>query len=492
MAAMKFPDIPYPIRSTMKRRGCEIFGFSILFLCLFVAPATVAARAPSAAANGNDGEVIPLTLDRAIRIALRNNRSLHNAAAAIESRELSLDVGRSEFDFKIVPSTELGITDETETIGAGISLEKKFPAGIRAAISPRLFRDSDGFSGGLSTGLSIPLLRGFGSAVNRDAVRGADFSLRAARRTYYQNQVNVVLETVAAFHEIVEQEELVRLLESQSRNLSGHAELARIKEKVGLATPIDTYRAEIRRKDVENQESLAREHLRNAEDRLKFVLSFPLESSIRISATVAPEPIRIGFEEAVEIAMANRIEMEHARDEIREARRRSEVAKHHVLPQLDLELRYDRFGDSDDFRRSLRFEDERWSLRLVSATDWARTSEKTHFRQSLIQVRTARVNAETRQEEIRREVRRLLEALSKAEERMAIRKDQIRQAEGKLALAQIKFNHNMADNFDIIEAETEVRQAGVNLLAVQTDYIVGTYRLRASLGTLLEWTRSAP
>jgi outer membrane protein TolC len=43
----------------------------------------------------------------------------------------------------------------------------------------------------------------------------------------------------------------------------------------------------------------------------------------------------------------------------------------------------------------------------------------------------------------------------------------------------------MANNFDLIEAETELQEARTNLLAAKIEYIVGTYRLRAALGTLI-------
>jgi outer membrane protein TolC len=96
------------------------------------------------------------------------------------------------------------------------------------------------------------------------------------------------------------------------------------------------------------------------------------------------------------------------------------------------------------------------------------------------------LDLESKEDEIKREVRRQLDALKKDEERISIRKGQIHQAEGKRALSKIKFRYNMANNFDIIEAETELQQARVNLLSVKTDYIVGTYRMRAVLGTLIE------
>jgi outer membrane protein TolC len=93
---------------------------------------------------------------------------------------------------------------------------------------------------------------------------------------------------------------------------------------------------------------------------------------------------------------------------------------------------------------------------------------------------------EEKREEIARQVRRQLDALKKHEEGIQIRKEQIDQAQGQLALAQIKFDHQMADNFDIIEAETELLTAKAALLSDETEYISGTYRLRAILGTLVE------
>ncbi len=431
-------------------------------------------------------ETIHLTPDQAIALALANNRSLLNSAGTVESRELSLLSSRSEFDLKIIPSTTAGITDNEETFGASVSLEKKFSFGPRAVLSPGIITSSGTYSGKLATAVSIPLLRGWGKSVNEDTVRYSQFSLRTAERNLYLNRVGVVLDTVSAFYGIVKQQELLRLFDAQVKKLSGHAQIARIKEKVGLATPIDIYRAEIRMKDVEDQREVARENLQDVKDRLRFILSLPLDRYLEISADIIPEKVRITPEQAMETAMKNRIELEQSEDEMQEAQRQSEIARHNILPQLDLLVEYDRFSDSEEIERSLNLGEDRWSFRIVSATDLARTSEKTNYRQSLINIRTSKLNQQTRQEEIRREIRRQMEFQQKAEERMKIRQEQIQQAQSKLALAKIKFDHSMADNFDVIEAETELRQARVNLLSVQTDYIVGTYRMRAVLGTLLE------
>ena len=76
--------------------------------------------------------------------------------------------------------------------------------------------------------------------------------------------------------------------------------------------------------------------------------------------------------------------------------------------------------------------------------------------------------------------------LKKTRERIAIIEQQINNAIGKLELSRIKFNNGMADNFDMIEAETEVHRARLSLLSARINHIIGTYRLRKTIGTLIE------
>jgi len=334
--------------------------------------------------------------------------------------------------------------------------------------------------------LSIPLLRGLGKKVTLDHVYGSQFSLRTAERSIYTAQVNVVLETVSAVYDIKKQLELVNLFEFQGAQLAGHAETARIKERVGLASPIDIYRAEIRLKDAEDSLASARESVSNARDRLKLILSVPLEKEIRVSAPSTSDPIRIGSDEAAKLALHHRIELEQRADDIREAERRVLIAKHNLLPQMDLVVDYDRFNSADEFRESMDFNQDRWAIHLSSDTDWARTNEKISHRQSLLSLKTAQLNLDQTIDEIKREVRRQIQSLDKSLARIRIRRAQLKQADGKLSLANLKFNYDMADNFDVIEAETERQRAKVDLLSTEIDYIIGTYRMRSILGTLIE------
>jgi outer membrane protein len=475
------------------RRGVKFFSLSAFFLLCFMRVDIWGQESGTPQKTLSRSESV-LTLTDVINLALHANRSLISSSYGVENQRFSLDAAQSEFEWKLIPGADASATDDTSSIGAGVTVEKKFVPGMVASLNPKITRFSDDYdtreySGEFGVSLTMPLLRGFGSEINLNSVRTAEYSLRTAHRSHYLVKVNIVLEAVSATYNIVEQRELVHLYQDQTESFQGHVVIAKTREKIGLATPIDVYRAEIRLKDAQDNLNRAHEALRSAGDRLKIVLATPLEQAIQVVAPLDYQPLDITLEKAVATALQNRVEIEQVDDQIEEARRASRVAKNNLLPQLDLVANYTRLGNDDQFSRSFNLNEDFWAINLTSTTDWSRTAEKAAYQQTLLAVKADKLNRWTRIDGIKREVRQNFDSLLKAAERMQIRNEQISQARGKLALAEIKFGHGMANNFDVIEAQTELETARVNLLAAKIEHIIGRYRLRAAMGTLIEYKK---
>jgi outer membrane protein TolC len=434
---------------------------------------------------------LPLTLDEAVNRALQANRSIASTKYAAEGQYLSVVSARSEFETKIVPAVNVGISGGDNTgppqgYGGGFSIQQKLESGTKLSLGPAVNKAFGVYSTDVGLSIEQPLFKGFGRESNLDRVRTAIFNMASADRSLHQLRINTFLDVVTTYYDALKNGEIVHMYESMARRLRGHAEVAQAKEKVGLATPMDTYRAEIRLKDAEDALTQARESYQDNRDRLKVLLALPLETDMDLVSPLKVEIVEVGLESVIETALTRRVDMEQAREDIREAERRVAVARHNILPDISLVVGYDQFGLSDRFQQSTGLDQNRWSVRLVSSTDLFRTAEKSAYQQSLLNLKSIQLNLEGRKDEIRRQVRRQFTALKEAERRIAIRKEQIRQAEGKLALAEVKFAHSMADNFDVIEAETELQRSKINLLSSEIDYIVGTYSLRAISGTLIE------
>lgn len=436
-----------------------------------------------------------LTLAEAINRALVANRNLANSQDNLESARLTTVVAESDFELKIYPQAGVSFSSADSdsgynTYALGLKLEKKFSTGTKASVAPVVSLSGDSYKTGLDMRVTQPLFRGTSREFNLSPVQGAQYWDRTARRSYYLAQVSTVVETVSGVYEVIRQRELVRLNEDAARRLSGFAQAAMAKEKAGLATPIDVFRASIQLKQAEDSLTNAREGFQDAADNLKVLLALKQDEAILLEAPLSYQALNISEDKAVELALERRVELEQAADAVNEAQRLSRVAKHNTLPQLDLALNYQRFGTANDFNDSMLFDRDSKSLSLVTSSDLTRTAENAQYQQSLLGVQAAGRNREDRRDDVIRQVRRELRNLRRGQERIKNQQEQIRQAEGQLELAQVKFQHGLTDNFTLLEAENRLRQAQTTLLSLVVDYIVGTYRVRAALGTLVE--RSGP
>jgi outer membrane protein TolC len=283
----------------------------------------------------------------------------------------------------------------------------------------------------------------------------------------------------------IQTQQQVTFLENQLKELNKHLSLARIKERSGIINAMDLYRAEIRIQNVEEELTSTREQFANNIDQVKEILAISQQESIIVAASIDYSPVQIDPAEAQKIALANRIELELSAMQVDEAERQVGVAKNRLLPQLDLRLGYNRFKDED-------FDDlseELWTVALSSDTDLFRKTERNEYEQSRISLRQIQLDHQGAEERIIQDVRFQLNTLEKQQERISIRQEQARQAMGKLRLAESKFRYSLANNFDLLEAQTELQQAETDQMLESINYIIGTYRLRSSLGTLVDETR---
>jgi len=438
-----------------------------------------------------ENSVLFLTLSEAINQALRSNRNIENALDNVTGAHYTFVSADSEFELKIIPAGSVRLSgysgeDNQDTEKFGLEFSKNFSTGTRIYLTPGITHYDENYETSIDAFLVQPLLRGLSTEYNLSGVRSAEYGERTASRTLYRTRVTTMLNVVRSVYNIVHYREILRLNEESAGRLEGHVEAARVKEQIGLSSPIDVYRAEIQLNQALETLNIARESYLDAIDELKIILNFPIESGINVNAPLDYRLIEISPEEAIGIAIENRVEIEQARDALAEAERLSRVAKHGILPLVDLELNYKRYGEDEEFCHSMDFDKDSWGVGLVAEGDLWRTSEKAQYQLSLLAVKSARRRLALWIDEIQKEVKRTLRELTKSAKSIDIQKEQIHQSEGKLELSQVKFSHGLASNFDLIESERELLNAQSRLLGAVTHYIVSTYRLKAALGTLME------
>ncbi len=468
---------------TCHRRGHFV---RLVLLAAWVLPLVL----PMTGAAAGVDEPLELRLEEAIEWALRDNRSIRDARLAIDSSEHGVIAARQTFAVKVRPLSSINYSSSDERDIAvwevGGSVSRIFETGVTAAVTPSVAKGDSGYDADVGFSITVPLLRGLGRDVVLDEVYTNEFTVAAARRQLHRQRVDTVVETVAAVYSLVREEELIGLYRQQLEELQQHLRVTAGKERIGLARSMDVYRVEIRIKETEDSLNLARERADTMADQLKTLLAVPLEQPLTVRAPLSYSLITIGLDEAVEVALEQRVEIRQGEADIAEARRKAQIAYHNIMPDLQLEAAYTRGGriDGDDYVTD--YDENLLNVTLSSSTDLARSAEKAKWQQSRIAVSRRQLQYAALTESIVREVRRVLNALEKSAERMALRRQQIAQATGKFRLAQVKFRHGEADNFDLIESQGQVQQARADLVTEEINYIINGYRLRAAIGTLLD------
>jgi len=430
-------------------------------------------------------------LERIINRALEANWGMIDARDDIRRSRLWLASAESEFELKVYPGAGIGFSggddQSSETdLNLQINLEKKTEFGTVIGLTPSVQRADDQYRNSTSLSISQPLLRGVGRDYNLSGVYSARYTERSSRRSGHLKKVNTVLGAVRYGYEVVRQRELVRLRRESHQRLSDLAEATAIKKKMGLVTAMDLYRASIQMNQAEEELITSQESFYDALDSLKIFLALPVEKEIDVSLPLNDDRIHPDEKEMIENALNNRIEMEQMQDSISEARRNSEIARKNTLPDLDLVFSVTQSGDSSSGFPGSGPNNTAWGISLASSTDLWRTSEKAAYEESLIDVQQAARNQIITRDDITAQVKRELRSLERLDKAILSQDEQIQQAKGQLELSRVKFQHGMADNFDLIDAETSLRRAQTQMISAIIDYIIGKYRLRAAIGTLVE------
>jgi outer membrane protein TolC len=319
---------------------------------------------------GAEARTVGLSLERAIRSAVRNNLEVQFAQLAPAISEADVVAAEAAFDWvlfsnfewneldQVRPSTSFGVSsgfDQRQTVENTTGIRRALESGGQFAIQNELL-----YSDFETTGLTYtpdpatqaaialrwdqPLLRNFGSDValaqvrlNRNAERDAVARLRVQLIAAVNQTEQTYWQLVRAHHELAI---LQRHLE---RGLVTRGQLqARL--EAGLDVPPSQLadavaRVERRKSDITQAQVV----VRDTSDRLKVLMNdgdFPVGSEVLLAPLDVPvdEPVTYNLLDALTTAVQHRPEVDQAILSIDNTSIRQTVAANQRLPQLDLQV----------------------------------------------------------------------------------------------------------------------------------------------------------
>jgi len=445
-------------------------------------PDTVSLATPPAASGRWD-------LEQCVNRALHANRGLLDAHDTREAARYSIVAASSIFQLQITPfaqaNTTPGVGNDV-SFSSGVQLRQLLANGTQVGLVPSISRNGDTVSTGYSFSVREPLLRGRGAEYVRANVDSARFGLRSAERALYLVENQTVLNTINAVYQVVTEREALRLNEASAARSEAHLVAARARERAGLSNSLDVFRANQQRNRANDARDSAVQAYSDALDALRVLLALPLTAQLDVAAPLALDDVEISDEDAVSIALARRVELEQADDFVTETGRVARVAQRDTLPDLDVIFTVGQAGNGDNFGDSLELGSPTLGLSVATSSNIRRIAERARYDQTRLAVDVAMRARTLRRDSIVQDVKRALREVRRGQRRIELQEEQVRQAEGKLEVARVKFQLGATGNFDVIEAEEDLRSAQIALIRGVTGTIVATHGLRASLGTLVQ------
>ncbi len=449
----------------------------------------VAAR-PVASSTQQVSEARLLSIEEAVNLALVNNLNMQATMDMVAGAQISEGLAKSAFGLKLTPSFAKGFGGETTLDQRyGLDVSKLLPYGTMVAASVRsdLSRNEFGSltNSGVSFLLTQPLLRGFGPTSTQLNLTNARRNLESSDRNLDLSRQRLAVEVVAGYYNILRQQGLVEVAEGA---LERSEELIRASEarlKVGLASKLDVFRAELQLSQAEEGVLYRQEALELALDDFKFKLG--LEPGERVALEmVEPEhqPSSWDIEELTRVALANRIEVREERDRIADAQRSFRVSRQNLLPQLDLNLRYERLGFADSFAKSFDFQDRGVNVFLSTSYQLDRSAESASNAMAQIDLNGRRRSLRLVEHSITNEVRAAARNAERITKSILLQERNIDFAEKQRRLANLRYQRGLASNFDIIDAENNVIRARSNYVSLLADYYIALIQLKRVTGTL--------
>lgn len=453
--------------------------------------------------RGEEPDIETLSLQDCLEIAAENSRTYQTRKEALYLT--ALDLARQQFNFGVVPSAGAdasvsgsGGNAETQSFGLSGALTRVLETGavIVADVGLSFLKivgDGDGFDAVSDLGVSVtqPLLRGFGRRIFREPLTQAERTMVYEARAFERFRRTFAIDVVDRAYGILLQQNAVVNEEANIAALEVLRERNEALARAGRLSDIQVDQA--RQDELRSRTRLINEQQRLNQqlDQFKLFLGLPIDAAIGVDPTTLDELVELGAsdvevseEEAVETALARRLDYLTTLDQIIDTERRVAIAANALKAGLDLSASAD-FSSPSGRPLSGSTDDVNWSLGLDLDLPVGRLPERNAYRAALITHQVALRNADQDADQIRTDLRDDLRVLEATRQSYENNKTEIALAGRRVESAQLSLEAGRASTRDLLEAQEDLLGAKNNATRSLIDYALARLDLYLDMEVLV-------
>lgn len=491
----------------------------------------------------NSKEPLQFSIIQALQVAATNSREFQAQKDRLFSAALTLDLEADDFrntfsgmlqesmgtsgngDYRLTGSNSSGVAGITRKFKNGL----EFSSAISVNLVKMLTGDRASFWGVLGdASISVPLLRGAGEFIVQEPLRQAERNLLYAVREFEQykkdfayNIVQSYLNTLQAAQKVRNQAENYKRVVASTRRSRRMANAGRLPEYQFDQAVQDELRA--RDSWIAACQSNA-----NSLDSFKILVGLPTDAQILLqeqeltnlaqdlqglttgkppvdySGEIPPADAEVILSEpddsnagkyeiqearAIAIAFRERLDLQTLSDRVADAQRKVLIAEDALRAELTLggsAAVGQRRSYSNTSQNNAEFNPRAgaYSGLLTLDLPWERTRERNAYRESLLNLEAAVRSLQSKEDNIKLDIRRNLRMLRQYRETLIIQSQAVTLAERRVKSTDTLLQAGRAEIRDLLEAQGALLSAQNSLTSAVVNYRLQEFELQRNLGVL--------
>ncbi|MHC4425606.1 MAG: TolC family protein [Planctomycetota bacterium] len=443
-----------------------------------------------------------INLARAVTMATAHNRDYQRQKEQLYLIALDLTLARYRFARQWFGTVDASYTnnsdDESVSSDAGLGFNRLLADG--AQISTSIAIDWARFLTGdpqtslgsvLSASVTQPLLRGRGRKIVQENLTQAERSALYQIRSFNRYRKTFVVSIVSAYYRVLQRRDALTNAENNYNSRVESRKRLEMEAEAGRKPPFEVDQAK-------QSELLARDsYIRDQQsyeqrlDEFKRMLSLSTRTEVELDQNELEALKKIGAaelgyvpDEAVEAALAQRLDLANSKGAIDDAMRKVVVAADGFGAELNL-IGSAGVGSTPetDFTR-LQFHNGTYSLGLKADLPLDRKAERNAYREALIALEQRQREYENDVDEIELEVRQAYRELREASERYETQTSSLELAETRVESTTFLLQAGRVTTRDLLESQDSLLGAQNNVTAALVDHAIAKLSFFRDIGIL--------
>lgn len=417
---------------------------------------------------------LALSVEKAIQLALDNNKSLHASLMRLNYA----DARSSEVNASRLPSLKFGgsYTRLSDVPPFTVSLPAQL-GGNSFTLAPSIPNYY-----ALKTTVEMPLFTGFRLEAAADA---ADFSAKATEQVYSSDKADLAYNVRSAYWSLFKAMEFKKVFDENVEQVKSHLKDVQNFMNQGMATNNDVLKVQVQLSDALLRQVEADNNVQLATIGLNNTLGIPLQTKIIIESKIDQQSSSqfSNLNALTEKAIEKRPELKAMDYRVKAAEAGVTAAKGNWWPQVYLAANYyynrpnQRLQPLQDIFR------DTWDVSLGVSLDiwnWGKTLHQTD--QAAAQYEEAKDGFSQLRDGITLEITQDYLNVNQAKERIALAGQGVKQAQESHRVTSTQFKEGLAQNSDLLDAEVALLRARTQYTQALVDYELAQARLQKAIG----------